>query len=71
MVFAGFGPNKSPISFPARDGELKYQGNFSVDIFHTDRAKLAGKPVVSALVEGANLVEEVIGLFETEFGKPV
>jgi hypothetical protein len=47
--------------------EPQREPDFTVDVVFPKGTRLAGKPVLSAFVEGANLVGEIIRLFEETF----
>lgn len=67
--FAGWGPNNPAIMSVGAPDEPQPEPDTSVDVVFPEGTRLAGKPVLSAFVEGANFVSEVISLFETTFEK--
>lgn len=65
VSFAGF--TRPPITIRGATPETKAEFDYSTDILFPPESRLPGKPVLSSLVEGANLVGKVIKIFETVF----
>ncbi len=51
--------------------KLDKNSNFALDIIFSEPARLSGKPVMSTLIEGCNMVGEVIKIFRREFPQPI
>jgi hypothetical protein len=66
-MFVGFAPGEMPIVFEGPP-EMKSETSATVNIaFPAYTSRIAGKPVVSALIEARHFVAEVVELFEAKF----
>lgn len=63
------GGMRVPIIELAGPPEMQAEGSLAYDlVFPSSALKLAGKPVISTLVEGCHMVNQVIRIFEARFG---
>jgi len=67
LGLSGWGPDHPAITVVGAPNEPQPEPDATMDVIFPEGTRLAGKPVLSAFVEGSNFVTDVIRTFETKF----